>query len=493
MTEAKGYDIHIGLEVHAQLNTETKVFCACKNSFGAPINAQCCPVCMGLPGALPVLNQKAVEKAVFMGLALNCQINLVSHMDRKNYFYPDLPKAYQISQFDRPLCEKGWLPLLCGGKEKRIGIERIHLEEDAGKLTHSDQTGKTIVDFNRCGVPLIEIVTAPDLSSSDEAKAFLDTIKRTLQFLELSDCKMEEGALRCDVNVSLTPCGSQTLGTRVEMKNVNTFSGAVRAIEFEIKRQVHILTQGGTVTQETRRWDDQKGISILLRTKEEAADYRFFPEPDLGQIVLEKESVEHLKKSLPELPAQKFMRFVDTFGFSEKEANALLDSQGKCALLEETAALGECSPKSIGNWILGDVSRKLKEGESEEILLRRLTPVRLSQLISLTEKGTISSTAGKKVFALLLQEDKDPQELVEKYGLQQISDENLLRQVVQTVLAQQEKSVLDYQNGKKNALGFLVGQCMRETKGKGNPEMISRLLLEALNHPESTGRLPKML
>lgn len=486
MTEKKGYDVHIGLEVHAQLNTETKVFCACKNSFGAPINTQCCPICMGLPGALPVLNQKAVEKAVFMGLALNCQINLVSQMDRKNYFYPDLPKAYQISQFDRPLCENGWLSFLFDGKKKKVGIQRIHLEEDAGKLTHSDGTGKTVVDFNRCGVPLIEIVTEPDLSTSDEAKAFLDTIKRTLQFLELSDCKMEEGALRCDVNVSLTPCGSETLGTRVEMKNVNTFSGAVRAIDYEVERQFRILSEGSTIRQETRRWDDQKGESVLLRTKEEAADYRFFPEPDLGRIVLEKESVERLKESLPELPAQKFMRFVDTFGFSEKEANALLDSREKCALLEETAALGECSPKAIGNWILGDVSRKLKEGESEELLLTRLTPVRLSQLISLTEKGVISSTAGKKVFALLLQEDKDPQELVEKYSLQQISDENLLGQVVQTVLGQHKKSVLDYQNGKQNALGFLVGQCMQKTKGKGNPEIISRLLLEAFNHPEST-------
>ena len=307
---SKEYVTVIGLEVHAELNTQSKIYCSCKNSFGAEVNTQCCPVCMGMPGTLPTLNEQVVASAVKMGYALNCTINPVSKQDRKNYFYPDLPKAYQISQFDIPLCENGYVDIWVDGKEKRIGVTRIHIEEDAGKLIHDNSFAGSLVDFNRCGVPLIEIVSEPDLRSSKEAKAYLDTIKAIVQYIDVSDAKMQEGSIRCDINVSVMEKGSDTFGTRVEMKNVNTFSGAVRAIEYEAARQIAVLEQGGTIEQETRRWDDQKGQNFLLRSKEDAHDYRYFPEPDLQTIVLEESYLSQIKDSIPELPNKKFVRYL---------------------------------------------------------------------------------------------------------------------------------------------------------------------------------------
>lgn len=470
------YEIVVGLEVHAELNTDSKIYCSCKNAFGLEVNTQCCPVCMGMPGTLPTLNEQVVEKAVKMGHALNCSINRICKQDRKNYFYPDLPKAYQISQFDIPLCENGYVDILVDGKEKRIGVTRIHIEEDAGKLLHSDSFDGSLVDFNRCGVPLIEIVSEPDIRSSAEAKAYLDAIKSILQYIDVSDCKMQEGSIRCDVNVSVMKKGSGEFGTRVEMKNVNSFSGAVRAIDYEAKRQIEILENGGTVTQETRRWDDASGKNILLRTKEDAHDYRYFPEPDLLTIVLEQDYVDKLKESIPELPNKKIVRFVTQMGLSQNDAASIVDSMEKCKLFEDTLAEGNCSPKAVSNWILGDISKIMNES-AKALSDTKLDSKKLSQLIHLIESGKISNAAGKKVFDVILKEDKMPEEVVNELGLSQISDESALEQVVLTVMQANQKSIDDYKGGKTNALGYLTGQCMKATKGQGNPAKLKELIL----------------
>lgn len=470
------YEIVVGLEVHAELNTDSKIYCSCKNAFGLEVNTQCCPVCMGMPGTLPTLNEQVVEKAVKMGHALNCSINRICKQDRKNYFYPDLPKAYQISQFDIPLCENGYVDILVDGKEKRIGVTRIHIEEDAGKLLHSDSFDGSLVDFNRCGVPLIEIVSEPDIRSSAEAKAYLDAIKSILQYIDVSDCKMQEGSIRCDVNVSVMKKGSGEFGTRVEMKNVNSFSGAVRAIDYEAKRQIEILENGGTVTQETRRWDDASGKNILLRTKEDAHDYRYFPEPDLLTIVLEQDYVDKLKESIPELPNKKIVRFVTQMGLSQNDAASIVDSMEKCKLFENTLAEGNCSPKAVSNWILGDISKIMNES-AKALSDTKLDSKKLSQLIHLIESGKISNAAGKKVFDVILKEDKMPEEVVNELGLSQISDESALEQVVLTVMQANQKSIDDYKGGKTNALGYLTGQCMKATKGQGNPAKLKELIL----------------
>lgn len=473
------YEIVVGLEVHAELNTKSKIYCSCNNAFGLEVNTQCCPICMGMPGTLPTLNEKVVEYAVKMGHALNCGINRVCKQDRKNYFYPDLPKAYQISQFDIPLCENGYVDILVDGVEKKIGITRIHIEEDAGKLLHSDSFAGSLVDFNRCGVPLIEIVSEPDFRSSAQAKAYLDTIKSILQYIDISDCKMQEGSIRCDVNVSVRPEGTEEFGTRVEMKNVNSFSGAVRAIEYEAKRQIEVLESGGTITQETRRWDDAKGQNVLLRSKEDAHDYRYFPEPDLLTIVLEEAYVEGLKKTIPELPNKKIARYIKDLGLSQADATTIVDNMEKTALFEAAIAAGECSPKILSNWILGDISKYMNE-TGNAIADTKLTAEKLAQLLNLIENGKISNAVGKQVFELILVEDKTPQEVVEEKGWMQISDTSELEQVVNGVLDANEKSVEDYKGGKTNALGFLVGQCMKATKGQGNPAMMKEMLLKLL-------------
>lgn len=473
------YDIVVGLEVHAELSTESKIFCSCKNKFGLEVNSQCCPICSGMPGTLPTLNQKVVEYAVKMGHALHCNINRICKQDRKNYFYPDLPKAYQISQFDVPLCENGYVDIMVGDEEKRIGVTRIHIEEDAGKLIHDESFDGSLVDFNRCGVPLIEIVSEPDIRSSEEAKAYLDTIRQILQYLDISDCKMQEGSIRCDVNVSVKPKGSDEFGTRCEMKNVNSFSATVRAIDYEAKRQIEVLEHGGEVVQETRRWDDVKGMNFVLRSKEDAHDYRYFPEPDLLTIVLEQEYVDKLKEEIPELPNVKFRRYTKELGLPKADAALLVDSVSKSNLFEATAALQKCQPKNIANWILGDISKFLNE-TGKQIEDTALTAQNLADLIESIEKGTISNTAGKTVLDVILVEDKPIASIISEKGLAQISDSSALESTVQEVLAANEKSIQDYKNGKTNAFGFLVGQCMKATKGKGNPGIIKELIAKHL-------------
>ena len=477
--DTKGYEMIVGLEVHCELNTKTKIYCSCRNSFGAEVNSQCCPICMGMPGTLPTLNEKVVDYAVKMGYALNCTINPVSKQDRKNYFYPDLPKAYQISQFDIPLCENGHLDILVDGKEKRIGITRIHIEEDAGKLIHDESFAGTLVDFNRCGVPLIEIVSEPDLRSSAEAKAYLDTIREIVIYLGISDGKMQEGSIRCDINVSVHKPG-EPFGTRVEMKNVNTFSGAVRAIEYEAARQIEVLENGGTISQETRRWDDLKGCNFLLRSKEDAQDYRYFPEPDLSTIVLDEDHLAELKASIPELPNKKVVRYMQTLSIPEEEARLLVESVEKAAYFEEVIAAGNIVPKDAANWILGAISRVINE-TGKSIAEIGIPASHLAKLIEMLEKKEISSSAGNTVFEEMLHSNKMPADIVAEKGLAQVSDQSVLQQIVDQVAAANQKSIDDYRGGKTNALGFLVGQCMKASKGKGNPAIMREMLLKILN------------
>ncbi len=476
--DLKNYELVVGLEVHAELNTASKIYCSCRNAFGMEVNTQCCPVCMGMPGTLPTLNEKVVEYAAKMGYALNCTINSVSKQDRKNYFYPDLPKAYQISQFDIPLCEHGYLDIWVDGEERRIGVTRIHIEEDAGKLSHDDSFTGTLVDFNRCGVPLIEIVSEPDLRSSAEAKAYLDTIKSILEYLNISDCKMQEGSIRCDINVSVHKPG-EPFGTRVEMKNVNTFSGAVRAIEYEAARQVEVLEAGGTISQETRRWDDLKGENVLLRSKEDAQDYRYFPEPDLLTIVLNEEKLKELKDSIPELPNKKKVRYIKEMGLPEADAVLLAETKEKSDFFESILAAAPIKAKNAANWVLGDVSRLMNE-QNKSINDLNLDPKQIAEIIALIEGNKISSSAGKQVFDEMMKTGKKPAEIVKEKGLEQVSDTSALQAIVDGVVANNQKSITDYKNGKTNALGFLVGQCMKASKGKGNPALMKEMLSKYL-------------
>lgn len=476
--DLKNYELVVGLEVHAELNTASKIYCSCRNAFGMEVNTQCCPVCMGMPGTLPTLNEKVVEYAAKMGYALNCTINSVSKQDRKNYFYPDLPKAYQISQFDIPLCEHGYLDIWVDGEERRIGVTRIHIEEDAGKLIHDDSFTGTLVDFNRCGVPLIEIVSDPDLRSSAEAKAYLDTIKSILEYLNISDCKMQEGSIRCDINVSVHKPG-EPFGTRVEMKNVNTFSGAVRAIEYEAARQVEVLEAGGTISQETRRWDDLKGENVLLRSKEDAQDYRYFPEPDLLTIVLNEEKLKELKDSIPELPNKKKVRYIKEMGLPEADAVLLAETKEKSDFFESILAAAPIKAKNAANWVLGDVSRLMNE-QNKSINDLNLDPKQIAEIIALIEGNKISSSAGKQVFDEMMKTGKKPAEIVKEKGLEQVSDTSALQAIVDGVVANNQKSITDYKNGKTNALGFLVGQCMKASKGKGNPALMKEMLSKYL-------------
>lgn len=475
------YEIVVGLEVHAELSTKTKIFCGCKNEFGAEVNTNVCPVCMGLPGTLPVLNEQVVEYAIKMGHALNCHINSVTKQDRKNYFYPDLPKSYQISQFDIPLCENGYLDVLVGDEVKRIGVTRIHIEEDAGKLIHDADLGGTLADYNRCGVPLIEIVSEPDIRSADEAKAYLDTIHTTLLYLGISDAKMQEGSVRCDVNVSVRPKGSTEFGTRVEMKNVNSFSAAHRAITYEANRQIDVLSHDGKIEQETRKWDDVKGRSVVLRSKEDAQDYRYFPDPDLLTFVVPQEKIDRLKARLPELPVAKTMRYMSEYGLSKADSELLALDKNVAEFFEKCVGSGKCSAKSVSNWILGDVFKILNERRCS-INDLALTAENLSEMISLIEKKTISNAAGKTVFEIIVDADKDPNEIVKEKGLAQVSDTGALAAIVEKVLANNEKAVNDYKSGKTNVVGFLVGQCMKESRGQGNPSILKEMVVAAIDN-----------
>lgn len=472
------YEAVIGLEVHAELSTESKIFCTCSAKFGADINTHCCPVCTGMPGSLPVLNRQVVHYAAKMGLATNCTINRICKSDRKNYFYPDLPKAYQISQFDVPICENGRVEFYVDGEKKTVRLERIHFEEDAGKLLHDEGEG-TVVDFNRCGVPLIEMVTKPDMHSSAEAKEFLETIKTTLSYLQICDCKMEEGSIRCDINVSIRPEGTEELGTRVEMKNVNTFSGAVRAIDYEIARQIELVERGGKVEQETRRWDDVKLKNLVMRTKEDAHDYRYFPDPDLIAVEIDDAWMKQIESEIPELPLSRFHRYREEVGMTEKEARQLSDSFDKATLMDKASGLNRVQPKLIANWILSDISKYLNDKELE-LPETKLTAEKLVSMIELIEKGTISGAAGKKILPKLFETDDSVETIVEKSGLKQVSDEGAIQKIIDDVIAANPKSVEDFKAGKKNVTGFLVGQCMKASRGQGNPQIINKLLAKTL-------------
>jgi len=472
------YEAVIGLEVHAELSTKSKIFCACSTEFGAPINSHTCPVCTGMPGALPVLNKQVVHYAAKMGLATGCTVNRLCKSDRKNYFYPDLPKAYQISQFDVPICENGEVFFYVDGEKKSCRLERIHFEEDAGKLLHDEIDG-TVVDFNRCGVPLIEMVTKPDLHSSAEAKEFLEMIKTTLSYLDICDCKMEEGSIRCDINVSIRPEGSNELGTRVEMKNVNTFSGAVRAIDYEIARQIDVVEHGGTIQQETRRWDDVKLKNTVMRTKEDAQDYRYFPDPDLIAVEIDDAWMHQIESEIPELPITRYERYLNEYGMTAMEARQLMDSFAKASMLDQAAASGKIKPKAAANWILSDISKYLND-KGVELGDTKLTADKLVDLIVLIEGGTISGAAGKKVLKALFETDETAEQIVDRMGLKQVSDEGAILAIVQDVLAKNEKAIADYKAG-KNVTGFLVGQCMKASRGQGNPQIINKLLAQELS------------
>ncbi len=475
----KDYEVIIGLEVHAELSTNTKIYCNCTTEFGADPNTHCCPICTGMPGTLPVLNKKVVEYAVKMGLATNCKIANFSKQDRKNYYYPDLPKAYQISQYDLPLCENGHIDIEVDGKKKTIGITRIHIEEDAGKLIHDAYTGDTLVDMNRCSVPLIEIVSEPDMRSAKEAVEYMQALKSILEYLDICDCKMQEGSLRCDVNLSVRPVGQKEFGTRTETKNLNSFKAIQNSIEFEIKRQIEVLENGGTIYQETRRFDDAKGEGYAMRTKEEANDYRYFPEPDLAPIVLSDEYINSIKESLPELPNVKKERYLKEYNLSLYDANILTMSIKTANYFENVVK--KCNnPKMVANWIMGDFARLLNENDIS-IDESRIGEENLASLIDLIDKGTISSKIAKTVFEEMFNTGKEAKQIVEEKGLVQISDEGAIKEIVEKVVENNPQSIIDYKAGRDRALGFLVGQVMKESKGKANPGLVNKLLLEILN------------
>ena len=473
------YELIVGLEVHAELSTKTKIFCSCGAEFGAEPNTHICPVCMALPGALPVLNEKVVEYAVKAGLATNCEIEKNSKNDRKNYFYPDLPKSYQISQFDKPLCNHGYIEIEDdNGNLKKIRILRIHIEEDAGKLNHNEFGAGSLVDLNRAGVPLIEIVSEPDFRSTGEVDRYLKKLKSILQYIDVSDCKMQEGSFRADVNVSVHKKG-EPFGTRTEMKNINSFKSITRLIDYEKERQIYELEHGNTIEQETRRWDDLEGRTFSMRNKEDSQDYRYFPEPDLVAIKLSDEYIENIRKELPEMPESRKERYMNKYGLSEKDSNSITASKYLSDFFEKAGEIAN-DYKSVCNWLNSDIARILneKEMEPEEI---PFTAEELAEMVTLINKGTISTSIGKKVLDELFENPKSPSKIIEEKGWVQISDKSAIKEVVLKVLAENAQSVADYKAGKDRALGFLVGQAMKQTKGKANPKMLNEMFLSELN------------
>ncbi len=466
------YDVVIGLEVHCELKTNTKCFCSCKNSFGDNPNSNCCPVCLGFPGALPVLNKKAVEYAIMAGLAFNCEINNYSVFERKNYFYPDLSKAYQISQLEYPLCINGKVEFNVNGNKKVVRLNRIHLEEDAGKLVH-DGVGGSIIDYNRGGVPLIEIVTEPDISSADEAVAFLETLKHTIAYTGISDVKMEEGSLRCDVNLSVKPKGSDKLGTRTEMKNLNSFKAVHRAICYEQKRQIEEIEDGHRIIQQTLRWDDSIGETKSMRTKEDSQDYRYFPDPDLIAVNITPQQVLDIKNSLPVLPSVRKENYIN-LGLSDYDAGLLVASKTISDYFDEVYSKVN-NAKLVANWIINEVLRKTVDNN---ILISANNFAELLQLVASNE---ISATAGKQVFEQLWGTDNTASQIVEKLGLKQISDSGELQKIVEQVVINNPKSVEDYKSGNVKAIGFLVGQVMKVSAGKANPQKVNELLKQILD------------
>lgn len=472
------YEPVIGVEVHAQLQTKTKLFCGCPTSFGLPPNTQVCPTCLGLPGSLPVLNRRAVEMAVRTGLALHCEIMLTNQFSRKNYLYPDLPKGYQISQFDLPICGPGWLDISVNGESKRVRIRRAHLEEDAGKNVHDVPVEGSGVDLNRAGTPLLEIVTEPDLYSSDEVDAYLKTLHDLLVYLDVCDGNMEQGSFRCEPNVSLRPRGQDVLGTKVELKNINSFRFAKEALDFEISRQTEALTEGETIRQETRLWDVQKGHTVVMRSKEEAHDYRYFPDPDLLSVRVDAEWVESLRQTIPELPAARMKRFVREYHLPEYDAKILTDSKNLADYFEACVQHFP-HPKTVSNWVMGELLRELNTANTSPES-SPVSPEQLVELLQLVEEGTISLKVARDLFPEFYASGKTPEQLVNEKGLVQVSDEGVLEKLIEEVLARHSAQVEQYRGGKETVLGFLVGQVMKASQGKANPGKVNALLKQHL-------------
>ena len=475
---AKEYETVIGLEVHVELATKTKIFCGCSTAFGGRPNSHTCPVCTGMPGSLPVLNGKVLEYAVAVGLATNCNITRYCKFDRKNYFYPDNPQNYQISQLYLPICRDGYVEIETEEGSKKVGIHEIHMEEDAGKLIHDEWEDCTLVDYNRSGVPLIEIVSEPDMRSAKEVIAYLEKLRLIIQYLGASDCKLQEGSMRADVNLSVREAGAEEFGTRTEMKNLNSFRAIARAIEGERERQIDLLEAGKTVVQETRRWDDAKETSYAMRSKEDAQDYRYFPDPDLAPLCISDEYLEELKAKQPEFRTEKMKRYQEEFDIPDYDIEIITGSKHMADIFEATVALGS-QPKKVSNWLMGETLRLLKEKEldPEDI---RFSPGNLAKLIALTESKAINSTVAKEVFEVMFEEDVDPEQYVEEKGLKTVTDEGALQKTVEEVIAANPQSVEDYRNGKEKAIGFLVGQTMKAMKGKADPAGVNRMLKELL-------------
>lgn len=474
----KTYETVIGLEVHVELATKSKIFCGCTTEFGGEVNTHCCPVCTGMPGTLPVLNQSVVEFAIATGLATDCTISRQTKFDRKNYFYPDLPKAYQVSQLYQPICRDGKIEIEVGGNKKTIRIHEIHMEEDAGKLIHDPWEEATLVDYNRCGVPLIEIVSEPDMRSSEEVIAYLEKLKLILQYLGVSDCKMQEGSLRADINLSVKQIGDKELGTRTEMKNMNSFKAIARAIEGEKKRQIELLEEGKSIVQETRRWDDNKDTSFAMRSKEDAQDYRYFPEPDLVPIEIDEEWITAIKAKQPELRDEKMRRYEIEYKIPEYDAAIITSSKHLADLFEETVDLCK-NPKEVSNWLMVETMRLLKEHDMQPEHIS-LTPTNFAKLVELITQGKINRTIAKEVFECIFKDNIDPETYVKEKGLLMVNDETLLRKVVEEILNKNPESISDYKSGKEKAFTYLVGQTMKEMKGKADPKTVNLIIKEQL-------------
>ena len=479
MSGMKQYETVIGLEVHVELATKTKIFCGCSTAFGGAPNTHTCPVCTGMPGSLPVLNKQVVNYAIAVGLATNCDITRKCKFDRKNYFYPDNPQNYQISQLYYPICRNGHVDINVNGNHKSVGIHEIHMEEDAGKLIHDDWLDASLVDYNRSGVPLIEIVSEPDMRSSEEVIAYLEKLRTTIQYLGASDCKLQEGSMRADVNLSVREVGAKEFGTRTEMKNINSFKAIAHAIAGETARQIERLEDGKKVIQETRRWDDNKGASFPMRSKEDAKDYRYFPEPDLPPIVISQEWIDRIKAQEPEFKEERQERYQKEFGLPAYDANILTDSRKIAETFEKAAAI--CgNPKKVANWLMDDTMRLLKENamDPEDI---RFSPEHLAALVRLTDSNTINSSVAAEIFEKIFTDDIDPEKYVEEHGLKQVNDEGALEETIRGIVAANLQSVADYKAGKKKAIGFLVGQTMKAMKGKANPGLVNQILTRILS------------
>ncbi|MCR5665240.1 MAG: Asp-tRNA(Asn)/Glu-tRNA(Gln) amidotransferase subunit GatB [Eubacterium sp.] len=475
---SKQYETVIGLEVHVELATKTKIFCACTTAFGGAPNTHTCPVCTGMPGSLPVLNKKVVEYAMAVGLATNCEITRMNKFDRKNYFYPDNPQNYQISQLYLPICRNGHVDIETPAGTKAVGIHEIHMEEDAGKLIHDEWEDVSLVDYNRSGVPLIEIVSEPDMRSADEVIAYLEKLRLIIQYLGASDCKLQEGSMRADVNLSVREVGAAEFGTRTEMKNLNSFKAIARAIEGERARQIELIEEGKEVIQETRRWDDNKEYSYAMRSKEDAQDYRYFPDPDLVPVMISQEWIDEIKAKQPELRSEKLARYKEQYKIPDYDAQIITESKHMADIFEATCELG-AAPKKVSNWLMVETMRLLKEHEMEADDIK-FSPKNLAALIKLTEDGTVNSSVAKEVFEKIFAEDIDPDKYVEEHGLKTVNDEGALRETIEKVIADNPQSVEDYRNGKEKAIGFLVGQTMKAMKGKANPGKVNQILKELL-------------